>query len=386
MFVLSSWMVPEYDALDPGMVEESISEELYYRMFPWASGNLTTCHLQGAVLYFAQVLAVWFTGAISLQYILTVAYKWPQDRMDKFEKIAFAWTFLYAFASTVAISATDSLGATSMGYCWIAQTPWYCDQFYCGDIYADFDPEQSQIVYAFRMSAIAVVCLNFAVILISMVTLFCTVRRQERRAAQWSHTAAQGNSQKKVVYKAIFLIGVYILLYFPSFLSLFLEPMFPQSISVAMALTIPCQGFFNALIYSDKMTKVAFSRIALVKRMSRWTKRVSWSLGRPESTNPSRETNNSSTISSTIDSSTHPPTSEAIHTLSRAFNLTDDVEDNPNADQSAAQVVREEENLVVDERGSRHQENTHNKRNPSVTFVLEKEIVENGSEEEAVDS
>ena len=373
MFFLSSWVIPDYDAHDPVVLEGAFSEELYYRMFPWASGNMITCHIQGAVLYFAQVMSVWFTGAISLQYVLTVTYEWQKDRMAIFEKIVFVWTLLYAVTTTIAIGATNSLGVTTMGYCWIASTPWYCDQLgvYCGSAYSDFDPEQYNTVWAFRMSALAVTALNFIVIIVSMVILFCTVRRQEKRAAQWSHTAAQGNAQKKVIYKAILLIGVYLVVYFPSFVSFWLEYYYPQYISVAMALTIPCQGFFNALIYSDKKTTLGSTRTSsrlssFKSRMSGWTKWMSKSY-RTRRSEKADKSKRSSIASSTIASTRAPSSTMHMSTLSMALDVEDEGEANPPADPIAVReedptadpsTAREEEDLVVAESGLKHKENT----------------------------
>ena len=294
MFFLSSWMVPKYEAHEPGVLEGAFSEELYYRMFPWASGNFTTCRLQGAVLYFGMVMAVWITAAISLQYVLSVTFEWRQPRMAIFEKIVFVWTFLYAITTTIVLIATNSLGVTSMGYCFIASTPFYCDQLgsKCEYAYPGYDQKNYDTVWIFRMQCVAVTMLSFIIIVVSMVILFCTVRRTEKKAAQWSATAAQGNAQKKVIYKAILLSGVYIYVYFPSFASFWLEYSYPQVISLAMALTIPCQGFFNALIYSD--TVIHLARISSKFFKEKWSKLSS--VDRDSTT----KTNNSSTMSSTI--------------------------------------------------------------------------------------
>jgi len=228
--------------------------------------------------------------------------------------------------------------------------------------------------------------LNFIIIVVSMVILFYTVRRTEKRAAKWSHTAAQGNAQKKVIYKAILLMGVFILVYSPSFSSFWLELYFPQVYSLVLALTIPCQGFFNALIYSDKLIQLARTSS---KSFSGLKKRISGKFSAFDR-NSTTKTNNLSTISSTIGGisvlslALNDKADEGNANLN-ALNGADESKDNPNPDPSIEQLALKEENLV--ESGLKHQENTIDSPNPSVTLALEKDQVESGlAEEEAVDS
>ena len=249
------------------------------------------------------------------------------------------------------------------------------------------------LFFFFRMHTVVVTMLNFIIIVVSMVILFYTVRRTEKRAAKWSHTAAQGNAQKKVIYKAILLMGVFILVYLPSFSSYWLETYFIQVYSLVLALTIPCQGFFNALIYSDKLIQLArtsskFSFSGLMKRMSGKSKKSSKLSAFDR--NSTTKTNNLSTISSTIGGisvlslALNDKADEGNANLN-ALNGADESKDNPNPDPSIEQLALEEENLV--ESGLKHQENTIDSPNPSVTLALEKDQVESGlAEEEAVDS
>ena len=255
MFFLSTWLIPSYSSLEPKM-QATIDKESYDTYFPYASGNYVSCVIQGFLLSVGQFGAVGFTGGISLQYVLQVSCGWRDQQMATFEKIVLVWSILYSLVLGFLLLFNKSIGLTEPnGFCWIGPTPFYCvyyDWEFCEENFDEF----SSKYYSFRQAASVVVGVTLIIVIVSMNILFCTVRNQEQRAAQWSDAAAEGRSQKKVVNKALLIIGTFLFMYLPSITSLWTFSWDTQvGLGIFSNLTIPCQGIFNALIYSDKMIK-----------------------------------------------------------------------------------------------------------------------------------
>ena len=268
MFFLASWMIPSYQAWAEGVMKPW-SEELYYDFFPWASGTMGTCYFQGIVLYFNQSVSVSLSGAVALQYVLTVCFEWKNDKMLIFEKIMYAWSIALPLITCIIALAKDAVGATVTGFCWISTNPWYCNEYTgCSGVYPAWNPQSTITEWNIRYFVMAQVFLNLLIVLISMVMLFCAVRKQEKRAARWSQTAAEGRASKKVIYKAILLIGTYLVVYVPAIVCLFFDHWYPQTIPLVMVIFLPCQGIFNALVYSDKLTSNVHRRSSLGGRLS----------------------------------------------------------------------------------------------------------------------
>ena len=268
MFFLASWMIPSYDAWEEGVMKPW-SEALYYDFFPWASGTMGTCYFQGIVLYFNQSVSVSLTGAVALQYVLTVCFEWKHDKMLIFEKVMYAWSITLPLITCIIALAKDAVGATVTGFCWISTNPWYCNEYTgCSGVYPAWDPESTITEWNIRYFVMAQVFVNLLIVLVSMAMLFCAVRKQERRAARWSHSAAEGRASKKVIYKAILLIGTYLVVYIPAIICLFFDHFYPQTIPLVMVIFLPCQGIFNALVYSDKLTSSVNRRSSLGGRLS----------------------------------------------------------------------------------------------------------------------
>ena len=90
-----------------------------------------------------------------------------------------------------------------------------------------------------------VVVLTFVIVIVSMITLFCTIQATEQNAASYSSAAAERRNQKKVMKKAILLIGTFIVVYTPSLVITVRDIILNRDISdqdrIWIALTLPCQ-------------------------------------------------------------------------------------------------------------------------------------------------
>jgi len=79
-FFLTHWAFPE----------EYRSEYL-----PFAYGNGVTCSIQGSIYFFGAGSSIFLTGCISLQYILTVRFRWREAQMKIAERAFFILSYLF---------------------------------------------------------------------------------------------------------------------------------------------------------------------------------------------------------------------------------------------------------------------------------------------------
>jgi hypothetical protein len=250
----------------PEGMEEAVDPTLldYHSYFPWSAGTKATCTAQGIFIQLGTTGSVFFTGFISIQFVLSVRYNWSEGNMRLFEKVCYAIGFLFPIVSASYLAATNQFNANSAGFCWINQYPMFCSsefpvyeedpalETWCSNypgLISEEQSNQSQLRYC-----VPWVALVFLMVVISMILLFLTVREQEQRILRWSTNAQEGKYQKKVIQKAMLYIGSYLFMYGPQFSTL--ANASPTVTAFLANVFLPLQGVLNALVYSNVAEKI----------------------------------------------------------------------------------------------------------------------------------
>ena len=162
---------------------------------------------QGFLLQVGQHASVLFTTFISIQFILTVRYQWPEKHMKRIEWLFFSAGIVLPLASSLFMTSVGSMNVSMGGTCWISTYPYLCrdldDGNWCSENVTfghNFGLWMLTVVYSWILIAIII-------ILASMVLLFFTVRNTELRAARFSTRAGEGRAQASVIKTAAILIG-----------------------------------------------------------------------------------------------------------------------------------------------------------------------------------
>ena len=124
----SEYPVPSFEggpiALDPLSQEFECYDLLVYMIFyPGASGNFTTCTIQGFIIQVGIIGSLLFTSWISLGFLLMVKYNWRDQSLDKLQRVLVPFTFLLAFGSAIFLAAIGQFNYTTPGFCWIGPYP-----------------------------------------------------------------------------------------------------------------------------------------------------------------------------------------------------------------------------------------------------------------------
>lgn len=148
-----------------------------------------------------------FTGFISIQYVLTVRYNWPESKMRRLEVLFFGIGIFVPLALASTLLLMGAFQPKSFGTCWVGSDPYFCRDSnvgWCKQHKQDWF-EKFPLV---RLLASQVwILLVLLTIIVSTTLLYLTVRSQERRAARWSSFAHEGRSQKAVVQVAACYLG-----------------------------------------------------------------------------------------------------------------------------------------------------------------------------------
>ena len=96
---------------------------VYWNNFPGASGNVTTCTIQGFIVQVGIIGSMLFTCWLSLGFLLMVKYNWREQSLEKLQRILVSFTLLLAFGSAIFLAAIGQFNYTTPGFCWIGPFP-----------------------------------------------------------------------------------------------------------------------------------------------------------------------------------------------------------------------------------------------------------------------
>ena len=148
-----------------------------------------------------------FTGFISIQYVLTVRYNWPESRMRRVEVLFFGIGIFVPLALSSTLLLMGAFQPKNFGTCWVGSDPYFCRDSNVGWCkqhkkgWVDRFPLVRLLVSQVWMALVLLT------IIVSMTLLYLTVRSQERRAARWSSFAHEGRSRRAVVQLAACYLG-----------------------------------------------------------------------------------------------------------------------------------------------------------------------------------
>jgi len=216
-----------------------------------ATGNATTCSIQGFFFFFGGNGVTWYQVMLSLQMLLLVAYDWrPRDFKEKIEYRMHC--FIFVFAVTYASVPLFFEGYNPVcGTCTNYPLPWWCGN---GDsLFGDGITEcvRGNIAISDIYSLLNLVWIATATLFCtgSMIAIYRSVYKQEKIMAQFAYgnTTQEHHRQSKRIRKSM-------ILYTSTFYICWILPTFavagevPILRVVANAL-IPLMGFLNMLVF-----------------------------------------------------------------------------------------------------------------------------------------
>ena len=150
-----------------------------------ATGNMSTCELQGFLLTFGIVVFHAFDAVLSVTYVLMVRYNWRREQLITMEKIVHLIIWSLALVLSFAALATDSYNP-SQQYCSIGTLPPKC-----GDD-EDNDEDKPECIRGGLPAHIIALITQIIAIggivtsVICMLILYCTIRGIEQKTEKYS--------------------------------------------------------------------------------------------------------------------------------------------------------------------------------------------------------
>ena len=262
-FFFANWPIPTTPPND-GMHDGKylISDRAFHDRHPGSSGSDAMCSAQGFFIHFGLLGSTFATGFIALQTLLMVRYNWTESQMRKAEKVFFSVVGIYPVTTATIATAMGLMNPLPTAFCWIEVSPIECYfvshypilQEYCDEV----NPLGSNYLLYKLLLGFAVIFFVLILVLYSMISLYLSVRTQERRAARWSSNAAQGRAQRQVFTKGMLYISAYLMVWIPSVLAVVLDSetithMGGLIINTVVSFCLPLQGLLNALIHSGAL-------------------------------------------------------------------------------------------------------------------------------------
>lgn len=236
---LSTWPIPAGVVVDGGPDIGSC----YYGN----AGNLTTCELQGFLIYsFAMAVPI-YNSMLCLYFMLFIRYNWTEKRLRGIEPFMHGIA-LYPMATAIMCWRLGLFNPTGT-FCWIAAYPLGClddDDVTC---------LRGESTFLFRILTTAVpVVLSFVTIIVTMSSLCIFVFKQETRITSLRAEDRGNYEQTKTVFvQACRYAGAYLFVWVPPIAYTVAASRYQyQEFEFAFIafLVFPLQGVFNAIIYS----------------------------------------------------------------------------------------------------------------------------------------
>ena len=265
-FFFANWPIPASPPND-GMYDGQvyISQKAWDSRYPGSKtiDSKAACSTQGFFIHFGILGSTFATGFIALQTLLMVRYSWTERQMRKAEKVFFTILAIYPLTTAIVATSMGLMNPLPTAFCWIEVPVVECFfesrhpllEDYCEEI----NPMSATNYLLFKLVlGFAVIFFTLVLVFCSMVSLYLSVRTQERRAARWSSNAAEGRAQRKVFTKGMLYISAYLIVWIPSVLAVSLDAdsIGPQGgllLNTIVSIFLPLQGCFNALIYSGAL-------------------------------------------------------------------------------------------------------------------------------------
>ena len=252
------WAVPKNvpQFFEEGSNKDCFFTAAYEMMFPYASGSILTCTIQGLMVHIGWIGSVLFTCAISLNCYLTVIYNWKEDKLkQRLDRYYIPSVLIFLLGSSIYLLILRQFNPGQFGFCWIAPSPLASmllndDERQDIGLYVDY-PENTRGVDHWNINIFVfgtgIILLVLVVIMYSMISITCYVRKQKRLA----NTAALDNWEKIVRYKGMRYVGAYILIYLPAMVGSSMDLEWPYIDAVIYSL-LCSQGILNVLVYAPK--------------------------------------------------------------------------------------------------------------------------------------
>jgi hypothetical protein len=219
-----------------------------------ARGTTATCTAQGFFIQWFTLAVLYYNSGLMIYFVMTIRYGWTESRAAKcLEPVVHVWSILIPLAQAVAGLFLDLFNPIGFGnFCHISSYPPLCGVFN-----ACTRGEHAKLIYTLFCTIPE--SISLAVIYVSIVLIYCTVRNQSKRALAISANQESVKAKMKTVAVQSWLFAI---IFFNTWVYAVLGPLMGIAIhqasksiraeyilSVLASTFLPLQGFFNFCIY-----------------------------------------------------------------------------------------------------------------------------------------
>ena len=230
-------------------------------------GTQTTCNIQGFFIQVFYFSSIFYIGSIAINFLCCVSWNMSEAEIAKYRIEYYLHGVSLAVPLLLAVLGLlyDMYNPVTY-FCYISTYPIACDH------QSQIDCIRGSNIWFWR-SIVQIIpfSLSFLTVCYCMVSIYRTVKKQEQTISRYSNRFGRINQLKesRLAYrKALEYIGIFFCCQGPVVLS---GLIFDLGVQVSYpfwfmnAFFVPCQGFFNALVYSGILKKKIHDTVQVSK-------------------------------------------------------------------------------------------------------------------------
>ena len=231
-FFASNWAIPSNVAYD--FIRGNI-------------GNITTCDIQAFMIILGWCGIVVSNTVLSVYFLLCVKYNWSNDRLKRqLERPYHLLLVLGGIPYSIGPLFWDLYNPT-INICFLELYPYLCNKL-DNDVEC-FRGDADAYRLFFIMFYFIPVPIALTIILVSMISLYRTVRRQEEQAKTYASNATLvqlSRNSRQVYLRAVWYIVSFFIVWVPGLLLILND--YSYMLQIIAKLFMPMQGMFIAVV------------------------------------------------------------------------------------------------------------------------------------------
>ena len=221
-----------------------------------SAGTVLTCTIQGFLSASACTCSQFYNATLSLCYLLMVRYNWSEEKLQRVQGLLLVFPLIVVLPFTIPSLLWKAYNYDGINICsGIAPYPLWCAD---GSVPCERGSKLVELVYAQDnlWAAFTPQIMCSSVILTSMTLLYWSVLKRERANDQYRFEEGRSTLNRahsnRVAMQGICYVWAFLLTWSPWIFVIAFSikrKEVPIALRIVSLILMPCQGFFNTVVY-----------------------------------------------------------------------------------------------------------------------------------------